>query len=498
MKKICKLFALLSVFLLVLFVAACGDDNETAEEPDETYVEADPDEDGDAEPEPEPEPEPEVEDEEDDEPAIAIVDDEEVTLTYVNWNLGGEGYDNIERRMVAAFMDRYPHIRIEFIEGFLPSEETSWVEHLAIAASTGDLPDVFMVHDIGVMLANGWVYDLTDIANANNEFMDLPQATRDITIVNGSVYSVPFAQHMMGFFVNQDLFDSLNLDAPTYGFSIDDLTDALSQITDLNAPTIGTSHFDNFTEWYPATVNSDMGFFTFDGESFHLDSDEMREGVALATELMASDVAFDALDEDIRGTFNGGWGGEVFFNGQMGLLWDGTWASGNIADQSDFAWDFIGIPGGRPLVTMDILAVAATSEHPEEAYLFAKWMGFGSDGFEMRMQIAEEMGEVINTIPLTTDQAVLDQFFDILGVDGIVEAHGRLDEAVIDFNKFVPGWTNARFYGATEVAIGDNDNATIGDFMWNTIRGYVNFNDYAARLNEVAQEAFDAATAEIE
>ena len=42
--------------------------------------------------------------------------DDRTVITYAAWNLGLEEDNNIERRMIDAFMEKYPDIRVDVIE----------------------------------------------------------------------------------------------------------------------------------------------------------------------------------------------------------------------------------------------------------------------------------------------------------------------------------------------------------------------------------------------
>jgi len=45
--------------------------------------------------------------------------------------------------------------------------------------------------------------------------------------------------------------------------------------------------------------------------------------------------------------------------------------------------------------------------------------------------------------------------------------------------------------------LADNDNASIGDVIWNSIRGNVNIADYAGQLNRLANEQYKSAIEKI-
>ena len=475
MKKMIKLVSFLTIGLvLILGLTACGNDEaELDTENGDVIIER---------------PTPDID-----------VDSDQITLHYLNWNVGTEEENNIERQLIQAFMDEHPHINVVVDDSYVTAEGVDWNENLAILASTGDLPDVFMVSDIGIALNSGWALDITDLAYANPEFTNLPQNMQDAMAFRGGIYAIPLQQHMQGFFINLDTFEELNLDAPAYGFTIDELEDAIRSTTDLSVPRIGANTFAPMVDWYPGYANDDLGFFTFDGQNFHLDSPEMIDAFRLAQEWNSNGFAFYGLADEQRDMFNGDWHGEIFWNGEIALFFDGTWAANAINEYGDFDFKFIGIPGGRPIVVLDILSIASTTEHAEAAYLLANWMGSGTAGFTRRMELAGENGFTLAAQPITADQALIDSFFEAVGIEGIAEAYDNLDRALIDWNKITPGWVEARHNANTGVSIrhyADN-NAPMGGLIWYGLQDGINFADYASRLNETLQEILDEIQASI-
>ena len=485
MKKI-LLVSLLLVAALVL-LAACnrnGDDNDTTTTSNNVATDA-------------PTTPPAVPDAATEAPAVVVpppADGETITLRYANWNLGTEEDNNIERRMIQAFMDEYPHIRIEIDE----SITGNWTEALAIAASVGNLPDVFMVNDTGMMAANGWFYDITQIANADPEFTNLPAAIREATQIDNVVYTVPFAQFMMGYFVNRTLFEELNLDPPEFGVSIDEFLNLVRQTTDLNRPTIGLNYSNQILYWLPGARNPNLGFFGYDGTAYLLNSPEMLEAVNLATELAATGMTYGGLSYEQREVFAMPWAGGAFNHGQVAFLWDGSWVIDwlpRYAAEANFELDFIGVPGGNTVITLDILGIAATTQHPEAAYLFARWMGHGVEGYLRRIEIARENGININSLPASGDARVLAAFQDIVTIPGLRTAMTHMDNALIDGNKILPGHVQGRFYAQTGISIPntDYDNATVNQVIHHSIVGNINFADHADAVNSASRAAMQAA-----
>ena len=404
-----------------------------------------------------------------------------VTIRYANWNLGPEEENNIERRMLQAFMDAHDWITVEIDD----SITGNWTEALALAAATGALPDVFMINDIPQNIISGWLMDITDMSMADPEFLRVPNAVRDAVTFGGRVYAVPFAQFMIGFYVNRDLFNALNLNPPTFGISPEDFFQAVRNTTDLNRPSVGVGQLFNMLEWYPGAMNPNLGHFTFDGTGYNIASPEMIEGMRIAQELTTGGFTWNGLTETQREPFeaDNDWLG--FRTGEIAFSWDGTWSNENLSEIAEFDWDFISIPGGRPLVTIDITGIAATSNSSYEAYLLAKWMGHGDLGFSRRLQIAGDMGILVGTLPFTNNSEILNRYWEGMNIPGLIAAYAQLDNALIDGNKIVPGYAASRWGVHTGLAISHEDNVTANQAIEFSIQGFANFADIAAQVNTV-------------
>jgi len=417
------------------------------------------------------------------------VNKDATVLRYANWNLGTEEENNLERQMIQAYEAANPDVKIEIDE----SITGDWMEALATAASAGNLPDVFMLSDTVTSYANQWLLDLSDLAMADEEFNHLPLAVQNATKLNGSVYAIPFAQFMMGYYINKDLFNQLNLSAPVYGLNVEELVTAIRDTTDLNQPFVGVNSIDQFIDWYPGVVNSNLGWFTFTDGRYHLDSEEMLQGMRLASELGRNDYTYVGLTDEQQKLFTGENDADAFRAGQMAMFYNGSWMNNDFAQNADFQWDFIGIPGERSALTLDQVGIAKTAEHPEIAYDFAKWMSYGKEGYLERLEIVVNQGVEINALPVTSDVDLLNRYWEIVDVPGIREAYENLDNAMIDGNKIVPGYIASRWEGNTGVQVEDIDNANIGDIFWHSVYGTINYQDYGSQVNVLAQQYYDEA-----
>ena len=215
MKIPSKLLYLLLMALLVAALSGCGGGGE-AEEPGgavDTPATAVTEDTAAEEPAAE---EPAAEESVAEEPAA---EGEAVTIRYANWNLGTEEENNLQRQMVQAYIDANPHVTVEFVD---MSAEGGWEAVLTTYAARGELPDVFMANAVPLYVQNDWIADLTEFVENDPDWADVPQVLKDTVTYEDRVLGLPAAQFVMGYFVNKDVYEAANLDAPEYGLSVEE------------------------------------------------------------------------------------------------------------------------------------------------------------------------------------------------------------------------------------------------------------------------------------
>lgn len=230
---------------------------------------------------------------------------------------------------------------------------------------------------------------------------------------------------------------------------------------------------------------------------YSLDSSEMSEGVSTAQDLGANGYTYVNMSDEDKERMSGDDTGAAFRNGQITYFYNGTWMNSSFATDTDIDWDFIGLPGGNSVIVNDFVGIAQNTEHAEEAYEFAKFMTFGKEGFMKRIELVEENDFGFNTLPISTDQEILDAYWEKVDIPGIKAAYEDLDESMIEGFKVVPGFAKSRYEATTGISIGDEENATIGYIIDQSVAGNVNYQDYASQLQELAQQAHDEAVEEM-
>jgi len=416
-----------------------------------------------------------------------------ITLTYANWNLGVNWDNPLELRMLQSFMDTHPHIAVEIDA----SITAPWMSSISAAAYENRLPDVFMVDDLNLKVDSGLLLDVRALAWQDVDFFDLPDIVQGATMIGASVYALPFTQNIQGYFINRDLFQALGMEPPAFGISADDFINAAQNATNLNHPSIGLNHAFSFVDWYPGAVNPRMGFFAFDGTSFALNSPEMLDAVSFARQIHQDGYAFYGISpEMVREHFPIGYDLGAFRYGQMAMFFGETSEFMDIMqNQVPFAWDFIGVPGGRSIMALDIIGISANTNHPEEAYLLAKWMGHGTEGNLRRLQYAQELGITLGDMPVTQNRQVLDALSQIIAAPSLMNVYAAMDRVLIDGWRILPGYMQARRTAPTGIAIPGthHTNAGIEPLIYHSIVGDIYYPNYSATAEAVARQALEEA-----
>ena len=419
-------------------------------------------------------------------------------LVYASWNLGTEAGNNIERQMIKAFEEKY-EVKVKIEENISLSAYDDSIRALAIKNS---LPDVFMLSNINFGLSERYVSDISDLiaADTTGDWDNIPKPVEEAVHYKSGIYAVPFAMHMMGYFVNVDLLEQYGLDGFLDGeITWDSFYNVVKEMANYkNDGVIGLSHEGTLFEWYPSSQNSDYGWFTWDGSQYHLDSDEFKDAIRLTKEFRTNGYTYDGLSEEERAlNFEGYDGYTALWNaGKLAIRWGATYEVPDMIDNSNGFFDirFIGVPGGRTPMVGDYLAISNTCKNRDLAYKFAKWMSFDPNGIKERIS---RDNDVTNTLPLTIDSQIVADYFDkFTAVSGIEELYETLDNGIVEAVKVVPGYNRARWLALTGISLSGNGetiaNANIGQYIdacWTGLYD-ADYSERAAALNTLANQQY--------
>jgi len=439
-------------------------------------------------------------------------------VSFASWNMGTVEQNNLFRRRIKAFNDQSETIEVRIVE-----YTGNYDQFLAAQAAAGTFPDVFMSGNIPNHITMGYAGDITSVASADPEWNNLPVALRNAITYSGKIFAVPAALNYLGYYANLDLIEETGTltDFTTMGYTYAQWIQAIENATDTTkldgTSTAGLNHPADLFNWLPAILDAQsatplgIGHAGLAGSEFLYNSQPVKDALAAAGSIMLNGWAsesFDNTDPDGDGPLvsprvarfgTNHW--VAFNNGQLAFQWDGTWsatARATAATAAGFDVQFIGVPGNKVVGVSDFYGISKTTKNLAAAYEVAKWMTFGTDGINSMFDIIENTvpdtaaGEValgISGLPISTNQTIIDKWFTNYPVHGVKEifeaAAAGTVQVLVEGNKFVPGFTVARFTYNTgiDATISRPNNApgstlSIGDLLWDAQFGKIVYADY--------------------
>lgn len=405
-----------------------------------------------------------------------------IVIRYANWNLGTEEENNLQRQLIAAYMAQNPHVTIELVD----MAGGRWDEMLTAYAARGQLPDVFMADNTPLYLRNGWLADLTELVANDPAWQEVPQVLREAVSYEGRVMGLPSAQFVMGYFVNRELFEAANLEAPEYGVSLEDFLAAVTALTDVRRGVLGLDELEFVLGWYPSTQDPSLRWFGFDGQTMRYNAAGFRAAVARLAELKRH--SWQGLTETLQTNFRSAGPWDLFINEEVGVRWDGGWAVPSYAQAAAFDWDFMGIPGGNQAMVADILVISATASNLEAAYDFARWMSISREGYRTEAELAQANGVPMSRMPVAVNPETIALYMATVGErPGLQQALENLDGSLLEsLAKIVPGYVEARWEGRPGIDLGAERDVNMWYIFHFAHEAGFQYEDYAPQLEAFA------------
>ena len=447
-----------------------------------------------------------------------------VTITYASWDLGSADSEtpNIDRMMIDEFEKEYPWITVNILDR--PKQQGTdadqdWAEFLTSRAAVKRLPDVFKSEDIPRDVTNNWAMNINSLVESDDEYQQLSEDVRNVAVYKGMTFALPTAIHYQGYVVNNTLFESRNQDYQTPWTEWTDFLTALGKAAkhEAGGNVAGIDGIEHIIHAYPGHLDTDLEWFAYDKAGndgkgqFKLDSEEFKKTVEFYLSIYNNNkISFDNLkdtpvaegEESILKTYFGE--GDAWNNEIMLAKWYGTWDLGSLQaeitkGERKSEYDFIGFPGidgvKRTPITLDFNIVSSQTKAPEAAYLLAKWMGFGKDGYAKRFELSTTTDGLnpINYAPLIADEELLDKFFELYpafpGYRDVIESQSFIAEPT----KYMVGFNQVRYKGTY-----DSENTMFQIINEKLLKGKITYNTISAELNRRANAIYEETAASFE
>ncbi len=371
---------------------------------------------------------------------------EEIVLSYADW-----GDAEMNQALIDAFELKYPNITVDLRQDITGSG-AEFTGNLLNAQAAGVLPDVFAIDNVPTGYANGMLLDITELWD-NDPETDLVFPNIAATgVFDGKRYAVPSFQFIKGIYMNLTLFDDYNITIPDKDWTYDEFVAIAREIRQVGKndyiyaidPWYGSLDFETT---FPMQDAVDVGYNTWDGEQFNFTSQAWIDAYNLKLDLMEENVvaAFSEQEMAIIGQDIWPW-----YEGYIGMKIDGSWNLWMIEDMfldNGIELGFWPYPGGDagqfPPTILDYQVVSSQTDHPEEAYLLAKWMTFGKDGWLTRLDVMADRGDLyIDRFPVSDIPEVWEEINDnyVDFVEGLRENVELLPQGKPDTDKWLPGY----------------------------------------------------------
>jgi len=419
--------------------------------------------------------------------------------------------------LFANFNNYYPNIELDVVY-----YDVSTSDYLSAQAAAGTMPDVVFddASQIYYYVSQGWVYPLDDFVKGDKDFTYVPASITDSYRYNGKLYALPMQAHFNTIFINLDLLDKLNMDLPELDWTPEDYKELLKSATTNEYS--GTEILWGIDEYLAGAVSKDAGYYGYDPEAKKFNtSNTWVKGVNIMRELRAypgleawslRNSNVDGDTNDYTRKFGNGNTGDLHMAFKMGkILTDprGTWDVSWLKELS-FEWTLWPFPQGedspgRMPMHIDCSWVTSKAQNPQAAFEFVRFVTYSREGNLERLAMYEE-GETddysLNEmfyIPTTNHPEVAEHFKDLENVsESIAYMYDNMTNSFrADLSKIVPGWdqVNNEYLSprGNEVRDGIEDAASVAaeldDVCTKAIQGY--WNDFEDTLSKVQAE-FDS------
>jgi raffinose/stachyose/melibiose transport system substrate-binding protein len=297
---------------------------------------------------------------------------EQVNLTMGSWRV-----DDIEQmnRILNAFSQQYPHIRITFD----PTNPPDYNAVLRTQLEGGTAPDLFYLRSFSTsrqLYNEGFLEPMGDLPGLQENFSEAaisPWATDE-----GLAYGVPFIAVSHGIYYNQDVFNELGLAIPE---TWDDLLTTAQTVQDAGYIPFANASGDEWTIAEIVFMNLAPNFIGGrEGRLEYLSGERcFNDENAVAAFQAVADIAPYLPPGQQALTYYDSQ--QLFLLGEAVMWFGGSWDIPFFeSEDPEFEWSVFAVPppaGSQGHVTFHLdagMGLNPASQHKEEARLFLEWM----------------------------------------------------------------------------------------------------------------------------
>lgn len=375
---------------------------------------------------------------------ISAQGDQVVELWYMGWAAD----DQPQEPRLQAFMEAYPNIIVHY--EFVDAAEFN--DRITALAAAGTLPDVLWIMDNNLYVRNGWVTDLTPFLEKDPTFDEglFWGNTLEPMRFRGRLFGLPFQLQASFLVANLEVLSQFGLRKPDPSWTYDDLWNICMRINRPAQNYYGMEDPWMFWAFMPPAYSDKVTWdgLSLDGTRLLLDDPDVAEALKRAIEFERNNAAVSigladgsVLNPWTHPAFEEAYGNvspwmqsKAAFH--VGWSWSLSWWTENY----EVPWDVIPYPYGparqaTPLI-VDHMGISPTTKHPEEAFLFLRWMSYDPEGWEARMKVEVPAPY---SMPTINAPKAWELYFDNPAVPpGMRDIYATLENGLVDPNRYVP------------------------------------------------------------
>jgi multiple sugar transport system substrate-binding protein len=309
---------------------------------------------------------------------------EEVVIRYTNFTAGQDREAELTT-IIDAFEAENPGIVIEPLN--VPYGD--YFTMLQADFVGGDPPDTFELNyeNFVAFAANDVLMDMSAYLSEDAPYY---QGALEAFQYEGLQYALPETFSTVVLFYNADLFDQAGVDYPNADWTWDDAIEAGTAIRALGEDIWGIHSPIQFWEFYKRAAQFDCEFFNEDRTESLINEPQCIDALETMLSLIELDIMPDPAEM-------GGLGdAELFENGQLGMAVTGIWMIPAF-QEAEANWDIAVEPGqvnDAYHFFSNGISISSTSEHPEEAALWAQFMTSSDVAVQTRLEAEWELPTV--------------------------------------------------------------------------------------------------------
>ena len=355
--------------------------------------------------------------------AVYAQAEETVELTFMGWEASPLETQAVEEG-IAAFEAQYPNIKVNYTPGLAGSEYNA---KLLSSAAAGAMPDVMFVGAdcYREFAAKNTLLELTDKFDENYSLDDFIESARTIMEIDGKVYGISSCTVSPIIYYNKDVFDAAGIEYPSAdpaeAWTIDEFREVAKALT--TEDIYGVYGLETVADTLNAQILSNGGTrYNEDYTQSTMNTPEVKEVLETIKAIRVEDgSAPDSSTLDAVGMS----AKQMLQTGKVAMLCDGSWSLQELA-ASGMNIGMAPLPSyGEVLTTgqAHLHAIAATTEHPEEAWLFLKFLS----GMDYQGALVSTGLWMPNRYSMYEEEAVAQWYKD--------EVHGDSYKLMLDYFK---------------------------------------------------------------